>query len=136
MLQENPCLRCGACCAYFRVSFYWAEADDSPTGTVPVNLTEDLNDFRRCMKGTNRQPPRCAALQGQIGQQVRCSIYERRPSPCREFGVNWTHGMLHFDPADLERCTRARAAWGLPPLLEEVADSEHPGVSPPAAGAA
>ncbi|EAX0008081.1 YkgJ family cysteine cluster protein, partial [Salmonella enterica] len=21
----NPCMTCGACCAYFRVSFYWAE---------------------------------------------------------------------------------------------------------------
>ncbi|MEA7465220.1 YkgJ family cysteine cluster protein, partial [Salmonella enterica subsp. enterica serovar Lubbock] len=20
----NPCMTCGACCAYFRVSFYWA----------------------------------------------------------------------------------------------------------------
>lgn len=24
----NPCLSCRACCAFFRVSFYWAEADD------------------------------------------------------------------------------------------------------------
>ena len=24
----NPCVTCGACCAHFRVSFYWAEADD------------------------------------------------------------------------------------------------------------
>ncbi|MLR39642.1 YkgJ family cysteine cluster protein, partial [Salmonella enterica subsp. enterica] len=23
----NPCMTCGACCAYFRVSFYWAEGD-------------------------------------------------------------------------------------------------------------
>lgn len=23
----DECLRCGACCAHFRVSFYWAEAE-------------------------------------------------------------------------------------------------------------
>ncbi|MBR7358785.1 YkgJ family cysteine cluster protein, partial [Klebsiella pneumoniae] len=26
MSDINPCMTCGACCAYFRVSFYWAEA--------------------------------------------------------------------------------------------------------------
>ncbi|HDH0840599.1 TPA: YkgJ family cysteine cluster protein, partial [Klebsiella pneumoniae] len=25
MSEINPCMTCGACCAYFRVSFYWAE---------------------------------------------------------------------------------------------------------------
>ncbi len=25
---ENPCINCGACCAYFRVSFYWAESTE------------------------------------------------------------------------------------------------------------
>ncbi|EEX7666747.1 YkgJ family cysteine cluster protein, partial [Escherichia coli] len=27
MNNPNPCMTCGACCAFFRVSFYWAEAD-------------------------------------------------------------------------------------------------------------
>ncbi|EFG2122847.1 YkgJ family cysteine cluster protein, partial [Escherichia coli] len=25
MNNPNPCMTCGACCAFFRVSFYWAE---------------------------------------------------------------------------------------------------------------
>ncbi|RBD00840.1 YkgJ family cysteine cluster protein, partial [Xanthomonas oryzae pv. oryzae] len=25
--MAHPCLTCGACCAYFRVSFHWSEAD-------------------------------------------------------------------------------------------------------------
>ncbi|MDX1269447.1 MAG: YkgJ family cysteine cluster protein, partial [Oceanisphaera sp.] len=25
MSSGNPCLTCGACCAFFRVSFYWGE---------------------------------------------------------------------------------------------------------------
>jgi Fe-S-cluster containining protein len=117
-LTENPCLKCGACCAYFRVSFYWAEADPGHGGTIPPELTEDLTPVLSCMKGTNRPQPRCAALIGEIGQAVRCAIYEGRPSPCREFGVDWTAEGLRFTPEDLARCNQARAAWGLPPLLE------------------
>lgn len=130
MLRPNPCVRCGACCAHFRVSFYWAEADDAPAGTVPLALTEDVTDLRRCMKGTNERHPRCAALQGRVGERVSCAIYEQRPTPCREFGVTWSRGVLHFSAAELERCNGARAAWGLPPLLENATDD--PDASPPA----
>ncbi|EDV84291.1 ferredoxin [Escherichia coli E22] len=31
-------MACGACCAFFSVSFYWAEAGDAG-GTVPARLT-------------------------------------------------------------------------------------------------
>lgn len=117
--NTNPCLTCGACCAYFRVSFYWAEADPAQGGTVPPDLAENLTPVLSCMKGTNQKHPRCAALIGEIGQAVRCAIYQGRPSPCREFGVDWTPQGLRFTPDDLARCTQARAAWGLPPLLDQ-----------------
>ncbi|EEC8989014.1 TPA: YkgJ family cysteine cluster protein [Escherichia coli] len=29
MNNPNPCMTCGAYCAFFRVSFYWVEADDA-----------------------------------------------------------------------------------------------------------
>lgn len=51
-MQDNPCMHCGACCAYFRVSFYWAEMV-SGGGVVPDELTEPLTPFLSCMKGTN-----------------------------------------------------------------------------------
>jgi hypothetical protein len=108
--QENPCITCGACCAYYRASFYWGEGDDAPGGTVPVNLTEKLNDFYRVMIGTNGPRPRCVALLGSIGCQVRCAIYEQRSTPCREFEPSWAGGEPN------PRCDAARAAWGLPPL--------------------
>ncbi len=54
MSEINPCMTCGACCAYFRVSFYWAEADDAG-GLVPSALTEPLTPFLRCMSGTNQR---------------------------------------------------------------------------------
>lgn len=116
MSTESPCISCGACCASFRVSFYWAEAaDESPHG-VPAGLTEKLNPHMSCMQGTNSPTPRCHALLGEIGQSVRCSIYDRRPSPCREFPVAWEAGMPN------EACDRARHRWGLPPLTPAPSD--------------
>jgi Fe-S-cluster containining protein len=106
-MSDNPCLSCGACCAHFRVSFYWTEADDAPGGQVPARLTEQVHEHLRCMKGTNVKPPRCVALQGEIGKQVACTIYELRPSPCREFNV------LEADGTPNERCQKLRARAGL-----------------------
>jgi Fe-S-cluster containining protein len=100
-------MTCGACCASFRVSFYWGEADDAPGGRVPAALTEQIHAHLRCMKGTNDNPLRCAALSGEVGKQVACAIYESRPSPCREFNVLEEHG------APNERCLRLREELGL-----------------------
>jgi len=90
------CQRCGACCASFRVSFYWAEADDAPGGTVPAALTRPVNAHLRCMQGTEAHPVRCVALVGAVGQAVGCSIYAQRSSTCRE-----------VQPGD-DQCRRAR----------------------------
>lgn len=106
----HPCLTCGACCAFYRASFYWAEANDADGGTVPVDLTEKVNDFFIAMKGMNGPKPRCIALRGTIGERVYCSIYDLRASVCREFPVSWELGVPN------DRCDKARAAWGLPPL--------------------
>ena len=101
-------MSCGACCAWFRVSFYWAEGDDGG-GPVPSDLTESLTPFLRCMAGTNEKKPRCRALHGEVGHAVRCTIYDARPSPCREFLMSGERGQHN------KACDRARAAYGLPP---------------------
>lgn len=54
--------------------------------------------------------PRCIALAGAIGEEVKCTIYENRSSVCRDFDASWINGEQN------ERCDKARAAWGLPPL--------------------
>ena len=118
-IANNPCQNCGACCALYRVSFYWAEADIDQGGTVPPDLTEPLPPYLTCMRGTNQPHARCAALRGRIGGPVACSIYALRSSTCREFGVHAENGQFAISPEDLERCNRARAAWGLPPLRLE-----------------
>lgn len=100
--MEFDCQQCGACCAVFRVSFYWAEADDAPGGTVPVDLTEPVGTLHRCMRGTQTKPVRCVMLQGQVGQSVACGIYEQRSSTCRS-----------VQPGDAQ-CLKARLHHGLP----------------------
>jgi Fe-S-cluster containining protein len=106
----NPCRGCGACCARFRVSFYWSEADSATGGLTPADLSVKVTPFLIAMRGTERSPPRCTALEGEIGRQVCCTIYPLRPSPCREFRASWVDGPRS------ERCDRARAAHGMPPL--------------------
>ncbi|MBO2007002.1 YkgJ family cysteine cluster protein [Serratia marcescens] len=103
----NPCVSCGACCGYFRVSFYWAEAEDGG-GTVP-SLTEPLTPFLRCMQGTNSKSP-AATLWTARSAKPSCSIYLNRPSPCREFDQSGENGLRN------EARDRARERYGLPPL--------------------
>lgn len=103
-LTQHPCLNCGACCATFRVSFYWAEALSLD---LPQQLTEQVNPWYSCMAGTNQIPSRCQALEGEIGQSSRCRIYPQRPSPCHEL------------QAGDEKCRKARLKHGLAPLPAE-----------------
>ena len=109
MNNPNPCMTCGACCAFFRVSFYWAEADDAG-GTIPVTMTEQISPYHRRMQGTNQKNPRCVALFGEPGVNACCSIYENRSSTCREFPMSGENGVIN------EACNRARAKYRLPPL--------------------
>ena len=84
--EDNPCTRCGACCASVRVDFARQELQ-SEGGVVPDGLTVALNDRLSRMRGTDHAQPRCAALVGTVGQRASCGIYEWRPAPCREFGL-------------------------------------------------
>jgi uncharacterized protein len=101
---SQACLSCGACCAAFRVSFYWAETDLDPLGSVPSHLTRQVNQHYVCMAGTEKSPVRCVALQGEVGKQVSCAIYAQRSSTCREF------------EAGTDACNRARAKLNLPAI--------------------
>ncbi len=108
-MSDNPCMRCGACCASFRVDFDRAELL-SEGGSVPDGLTVPLTSRLVRLRGTDHQPPRCAALGGRVGERVSCGIHEWRPSPCREFGLRAPMGLGD------EACNRARARHGLAPL--------------------
>lgn len=73
-------------------------------------MTVRISPQHVAMRGTEQQSPRCIALKGDIGSNVHCSIYALRASPCREFQASWVDGVHN------ERCDRARAEHGLPPL--------------------
>lgn len=108
--ESNPCLNCGACCAHFRISFYCGESN-ALGGTVPDWMIEKLSDTMGCMSGTEAGSGRCVALAGKIGDSIACTIYENRPTPCREYHVWDEQGMPN------PKCQELRAKRGIP-LLE------------------
>ncbi len=108
---DNPCTNCGACCAYYRVSFYCGELTGGSGGIVPAELTSPVTPFIACMKGTETGHGRCIALVGELGQPgIHCRIYANRPTPCREF-ANWLE-----DGSPNPECQKLRQRIGLPPL--------------------
>lgn len=127
----HPCLRCGACCASFRVAFYWAETSPPSADGIPQELTAKLDPLRVAMRGTDQAQPRCVALRGGIGVDAHCAEYARRPSPCRELKPAWEDGL----PSP--QCDRARLRHGLaplqpsdwlpPPALQPLSTPEYPG---------
>jgi hypothetical protein len=58
------------------------------------------------MQGTNQKQPRCIALDGVVGQQVSCTMYEQRSSSCKEV------------QAGDAQCAKARQAHNLIPLID------------------
>ncbi len=97
----NACQTCGACCAHYRVSFHWREADQR--GLDDGSLVQ-ISPWHVCFAGTEKHPVRCAHLVGDVGGQVACRVYDQRPGPCRS-----------VEPGD-QQCLKARAAHGLPAL--------------------
>jgi len=117
--MDHPCLRCGACCAFFRVAFHWSEAEGATGGKVPLALTEKLDPHRLAMRATPTAKPRCIALVGVVGEATHCSIYEQRPSVCREVVPSWEFGAVS------SQCDRARLGHGLKPLTPDEWPASH-----------
>jgi Fe-S-cluster containining protein len=93
------------------VAFHWSEAAPHAPEGPDEAMTVKVRPFEVAMRGTEGGPaPRCVALEGEVGRAVGCTIYARRPSPCRALQASWEHG----EPSP--QCDRARARHGLPPL--------------------
>ena len=60
--MNHPCLRCGACCAAFRVAFHWSEAQPAAPDGVPAALAEPLRRHELAMR--HDAAMRCVALAG------------------------------------------------------------------------
>jgi Fe-S-cluster containining protein len=89
---QAPCQTCDACCAAFRVSFYWAESDETPADSVPADTTCQVAPLLCAMKGTDQLQRRCVAVRGDVGVPVWCAIYVRRPSVCHEVAPSGHNG--------------------------------------------
>ena len=85
------CQRCGACCANSAPNRREKYVD-----YVQIFGTDKLArrpDLLRSLTVLNKKgethlklvgrEQRCAALEGRLGEQVACTIYEVRPRPCR-----------------------------------------------------
>jgi Fe-S-cluster containining protein len=96
----------------YPVTFSRQELDSEAGGWVPEAMAERDAIFKRCahMRGTRDHPRRCVALEGSVGESVRCTIYEQRPSPCRDFAPEADAGRGDA------RCGDARRLQGLLPL--------------------
>jgi Fe-S-cluster containining protein len=106
--DANPCFECGQCCQHFRVSFYHGEIAGNGAGVVPGELTTKLTDHLACMKGTEKGGAPCVALRHTQAEGWRCSIYEQRPSPCREFNILNEDGTPNPDCLRLQEVAKQR----------------------------
>ena len=95
---ENPCVSCGACCAYSENWPRFSTEDDAALELIPAALVNTRQSGMRC------EGDRCAALSGKVGVATSCTIYAVRPDVCRT-----------CMPGDVE-CTMARKKFGLPAL--------------------
>ncbi len=109
-MSDFTCLSCGACCAAFRVDFHCSDLATAEHPGVPLALTVPVTANLLRMRGTDEAPPRCIALDGVVGQAVRCTIYEQRPGPCHDFAPYAPLGIGD------DACDRARRRFGLAPL--------------------
>jgi len=114
MSTKHPCLMCGACCAYYRVQLEQNEVDNQNHSIASHLLVEFPQEGQFSLKGTTKKDPRCAALEGKIGESVSCAIYDQRPNCCRAFLASFEDGNRNY------RCDAARKAKNLPPLTPEI----------------
>jgi Fe-S-cluster containining protein len=86
ILRRDPggCFGCGSCCVHYRAvdvyvddpNFEWLEEN----GYLEDSL--EARDFAMVREvGTYR----CSALEGEVGKDAHCSIYENRPEGCRKY---------------------------------------------------
>jgi Fe-S-cluster containining protein len=109
----HPCLKCGACCSTYRVTFLKSEIQS--TNDPLTYLSVDNGGVWQAMPGTNKKHrPKCDYLEGIIGKLAKCGVYNNRPSPCRNFLASYEDGKTHA-----QRCDEARIRHGLKPLIKQ-----------------
>lgn len=110
IIEENPCTSCGSCCTapvHDRNGVNligWVTAAER--ARLPADAVVMASPFpgmpdAAALAATDT---RCVKLAGVVGMSCTCTIYDARPKICRDLEVGD------------ERCTRARARLGKPPI--------------------
>ena len=117
-------MTCGACCAFFRVSFYWAEGDDA-NGTVPASLTEQYPLFTDAWVALTRKTPDVLPLQEHLAKMhsvryMKIAPLHAETSPCQ---VRTAKSMKHAIVQGLNtgwlRYKQTITWFALPRLLQQ-----------------
>lgn len=100
------CQTCGGCCASFVCVDVAPDSSVSPEDCWNITR-EGRNDEYTVDRYIKRKEDdfSCTALEGKIGEQVNCRVYEDRPRMCRQF------------EAGSDRCHAVRRAYGIEPFL-------------------
>ena len=102
------CQTCGACCTALPCVDV-KEIDSTPAENyweIVIGGQDEIvvnRQLKRDLKTGN-----CLALEGSVGEFVKCGIYESRPDDCRKF------------EAGSDRCRALRRAYGIEPSLTEL----------------
>lgn len=100
------CITCGACCALLLCVNLNPRNAVAPDDYWEITKQGDNRELTvdRCMK-LKEEDFSCTALDGTVGEEVTCLIYEDRPKMCRTF------------EAGSDRCHAVRRAVGIEPFL-------------------
>ena len=91
------CTSCGACCAF---SKEWPRFSVEPEADILAIPAAFVGE-----RGMRCKGDRCSALDGDVGVETSCTIYDLRPEVCRS-----------CQPGDAE-CNIARKKFGLAALV-------------------
>ena len=102
------CVTCGVCCSFTLIApiekdrneglpSYWEVYPDDAPDEPPILRVMPRDD----------ENGQCVNLDGELGKKVGCSVYEHRPSGCRDF------------EAGSDRCREYRRMYGIEPQFSE-----------------
>src|SRR5690606_937692 len=102
------CVTCGVCCALTLIAPIEKERNEGLPEFWEI-FPDDAPDEPPILRIMPRDAENghCVNLDGEIGKKVGCSVYEDRPSACRDF------------EAGSDRCREYRRMYGIEPQLSE-----------------
>lgn len=84
--MEYDCQTCGACCSCFSgVVVYSAEIYKDGKIVNEILHKNVVKNNQSSYYRLEQDNFRCKHLEGVLGENVSCNIYENRPSVCRQF---------------------------------------------------